>query len=97
MSDLIDRKNTIDVLQILADKMTDEGKTVMAQAISVLRDLSAEQETAKVEKKEKVYEGIDHMFAYETWGECGNCGEPVKQGANYCSWCGMKLDWSNDE
>ena len=39
MSDLIDRKNAIDVLQILADKMTDEGRTVMAQAISVLRDL----------------------------------------------------------
>ena len=41
MSDLIDRKNAIDVLQILADKMTDEGRTVMAQAISVLRDLSS--------------------------------------------------------
>lgn len=41
MSDLIDRKNAIAVLQILADKMTDEGRTVMAQAISALRDLSS--------------------------------------------------------
>ena len=61
------------------------------------RALTIEPELAKVEKQEKVYESSDHMFAYETLGECGNCGEPVKQGANYCSWCGMKLDWSNDE
>lgn len=30
MDDLIDRQNAIDVLEILADKMSDAGKTVMA-------------------------------------------------------------------
>ena len=39
MNDFIDRQNAIDVFEILADKMSDEGRTVMTQAISVLRDL----------------------------------------------------------
>ena len=47
MSDLIDRQNAIDVLEILADKMSDAGQTVMAQAVAVLKDLrSAEPEWA---------------------------------------------------
>lgn len=41
MSDLIDRQNAINVFEILSDKMTNEGKTMMAQAISVLMDLSS--------------------------------------------------------
>ena len=45
MSDLISRENAITVLEILADKMSDEGQTVMAQAVAVLKDLqSAEPE-----------------------------------------------------
>lgn len=45
MSDLIDRQNAIDVLEILVDKMSDEGQTVMEQAVAVLKDLhSAEPE-----------------------------------------------------
>lgn len=45
MSDLISRQNAIDVLELLADKMSDEGQTVMAQAVAVLKDLqSAEPE-----------------------------------------------------
>ena len=39
MSDLIDRQNAIDVLEILADKMSDAGQTVMAQAVAVLENL----------------------------------------------------------
>ena len=38
-SDLIDRNNAINVLEILSDKMTPSGKSVMAQAIAVLKDL----------------------------------------------------------
>ena len=34
MSDLISRQNAIDVFEILADKMSDAGKTVMAQAVA---------------------------------------------------------------
>jgi len=45
MSDLISRQNAIDVLELLADKMSDEGKIMMAQAVAVLKDLqSAEPE-----------------------------------------------------
>lgn len=50
MSDLISRQKAVNVCEILADKMTDEGRTVMAQAISVLRDLpSAEPEPEEFE------------------------------------------------
>ena len=43
MCDLIDRQNAIDVLEILSDKMSQEGQTVMAQAIAVLKDLRSEE------------------------------------------------------
>ena len=43
MSDLIDRQNAIDVLEILSDKMSDAGQTVMAQAVAVLKDLRSEE------------------------------------------------------
>ena len=39
MSDLIRRQDAIDVFEILADKMSDEGQTVMAQAVAVCQDL----------------------------------------------------------
>ena len=91
MSDLISRQDAIDIVHYYIES------GYKCDIFQELKDLpSAEPETAKVEKQEKVYESSDHMFAYETWGECGNCGEPVKQGANYCSWCGMKLDWDKD-
>ena len=92
MSDLISRKEMIRAVDSLGEDYMSYYKLLML----ICRLPSAEPETAKVEKQEKVYESSDHMFAYETWGECGNCGEPVKQGANYCSWCGMKLDWDKD-
>ena len=100
MSDLINRQNAIDALgeKPVGDTDWDLGcRNQWEWDTEILRTLpSAEPKTAKVEKQKKVYESSNHMFAYETWGECGNCGEPVKQGANYCSWCGMKLDWSNN-
>lgn len=39
MSDLIRRQDAIDVFEILADKMSDAGQTVMAQAVAVCKDL----------------------------------------------------------
>lgn len=39
MSDLISRQDAIDVFEILADKMSDGGQTVMAQAVAVCKDL----------------------------------------------------------
>lgn len=39
MSDLIRRQDAIDVFEILSDKMSEEGQTVMEQAIAVLKDL----------------------------------------------------------
>ena len=92
MSNLISRKEMIRAVDSLGEDYISYYKLLML----ICRLPSAEQETAKVKKQGKVYESSDHMFAYETWGECGNCGEPVKQGVNYCSWCGMKLDWDKD-
>lgn len=105
MSDLVDRQDAIDTIAKVDMQIYDGDSAVgkrfyltQEEMIAILESLpSTEPKTAKVEKQEKVYESSNHMFAYETWGECGNCGEPVKQGANYCSWCGMKLDWSRNE
>lgn len=47
MSDLIDRQRAINVLEILADKMSDAGKTVLAQAVAVLKDLQSEEPEPK--------------------------------------------------
>jgi len=65
MSDLIDRWNAIDVLEILADKMSDEGKTVMAQAVAVLKDLQSEEPERKKGKWQR-RKGSD------CW-ECSQC------------------------
>ena len=55
MDDLISRQKAINVFEILADKMTDEGQTVMEQAISVLRDLPfAEPERKWISITEKL-------------------------------------------
>lgn len=57
MSDLIDRQDAIDVLEILADKMSYAGKTVMAQAVAVLKDLrSAEPERKWIPVAERLPE-----------------------------------------
>ena len=99
MSDLIDRKNAIAVLQILADKMTDEGRTVMAQAISVLRDLSSaepEERTAKVVSDDVIITVNGYRYHYEEY-LCNACKKKVFSCDSYCSHCGAKLDWSGNE
>ncbi len=32
-----------------------------------------------------------------SFGECGACGAPVIKPDKFCSECGAKLDWSDDE
>lgn len=88
MSDLIDRKNAIDVLEILADKMSDEGQTVMSQAVAVLEYLqSAEPErTAKVEN-------IEDPAGMGAYGDCSECGAEVTEQYAYCPNCGCRLEW----
>lgn len=86
MSDLIDRKNAIDVLQILADKMTDEGRTVMAQAISVLRDLSS-AEPERTAKAKVNFKDENYFFG---WCECG---QYQSSQFPYCPACGCRLEW----
>lgn len=77
MGDLIDRQNAIDVLEILADKMSDEGKTVMAQAVAVLKDL----QSAEPERISMVWKPSKGRPAYEK-GIC-NCGY-VLSGSRCC-------------
>ena len=43
-NDLISRQDAIEALQIIADKMSEAGQTVMRDAIAIIQDLrSAEQ------------------------------------------------------
>ena len=94
MSDLIERQSAMNVFEILADKMTDEGRTVMAQAISVLRDLSSAkpEQTAKVENIHMEYASEGDFDIYEC-GDCENCGETVMRGDKFCHECGARLEW----
>ena len=99
MSDLISRQNAIDVFEILADKMSDAGKTVMAQAVAVLKDLqSAEpvERTAKVISDDVIITVNGYMYHYEEY-LCNACKKKVFRCDSYCSHCGAKLDWSWNE
>lgn len=92
MSDLISRQKAINVFEILADKMTDEGKTVMEQAVAVLKDLPS----AEPERKT----GEWRHLGDDEWC-CTNCGyvvstegsweHPKEQGKDYCEHCGADM------
>lgn len=62
MSDLIDRQNAIDVLEILADKMSDAGQTVMAQAVAVLKDLQPEEPERWIPVTEALPKDMDRLL-----------------------------------
>ena len=82
MSDLIERQDAIDVLELLADKMSDEGQTVMAQAVAVLKDL----QSAEPERKKGRWE-LFGMIYY-----CSECGHDYDQGGNnFCGNCGADM------
>ena len=99
MSDLISREVAINALNILSEKMTPEGQTVMEQAIAVLNDIYSAERTAKVETNFTfINDGtgiVNIAFPYK----CGNCGcwFRVDMEINYCPQCGAKLNWGNDE
>ena len=88
MSDLIDRQDAIDVLEILADKMSNEGQTVMAQAIAMLKDLHS----AEPERKKGEWKKIGHWGRHYRCNQCGNTldfnGINAGRGdANFCPNC----------
>ena len=87
MSDLISRQNAIDVLEILSEKMSEEGQTVMAQAVAVLKDLHSEEperkkgkwipvDSATVNGRCSVCGYESHLYENDVYGEhyCPNCG-----------------------
>ena len=86
MSDLIDRQNAIDVLEILSDKMSEKGQTVMAQAVAVLKDLHSAEPENRV--KVELNDGWFHCC------ECDYCTEHYSYNWNYCPSCGAKLWWN---
>ena len=90
--DLISRQNAIDVLEILSGKMSEEGQTVIAQAIAVLKDLYSEEPEERTAKVETVTAKNGH-----TWAQCSRCYQEVAKGFPYCAGCGAKLDWSGNE
>ena len=53
------------------------------------------ERTTRVECIAEVYKNeiVDHYLS----GICGICGESTYDRAKYCSECGAKLDWSDDE
>lgn len=88
MGDLIDRQNAIDVLELLADKMSDEGKTVMAQAVAVLKDLQPVEPERK--KGNWIVKEEDWRKQLE-WDECSECGFVTAKQYNFCPNCGADM------
>lgn len=96
MSNLIDRQNAIDVLELLADKMSDEGQTVMVQAVAVLKDLRSAEPERKRGKWVK-----EDLSGYFTPGgnsiyHCSECGYtegpwPHPRLTNFCPSCGADM------
>lgn len=92
MSDLISRQDAIDVLEILADKMSDEGQTVMAQVVAVLKDLRS-VEPERIAKVSNQIFNNSNPYTVGAWiGTC-ECGELVSYSSKYCHMCGAKLEW----
>ena len=93
MGDLIDRQNAIDVLEILADKMSDAGKTVMAQAVAVLKDLqSAEPERKKGKGIYDTERVMNNGGIYRKY-HCSECGQQIIGAVrNFCPYCGAEMN-----
>lgn len=83
--DLISRQDAIAVLSILADKMDSTGKTVMEQAVEVIRDLRSAQKTAK-----RIV-GCDRN-GMTMWYQCDMCHEPVDEKDTFCRGCGRRFE-----
>ena len=109
MNDLIERQDVLDVLRSLAfdykfqcgeNYGEDERQLTIinaGKAIDVIESLPSAnlERKAKVEYIAEVYRG--EVVDYYLRGMCGICGEYAYDNAKYCSECGAKLDWSNDE
>lgn len=59
------------------------------------KDINVPAKDAKMEEIAKVYH--EDIVSHFLCGMCGVCGETIYDHAKYCSECGAKLDWSNDE
>jgi hypothetical protein len=107
MSDLIERQKAIETLKeyevVESDNFTRTDPVSMMAVATIANCIEAivelpsvdTERIAKVEYIAEVYrcEVVDHYLR----GMCGICGEYAYDHANYCSECGAKLDWSNDE
>lgn len=62
---------------------SDSGEAI-AKAVEALKA----QEAVSVQKKQM------EMVGLRTWDwVCGNCGQTVLFGANFCPWCGRAVKW----
>lgn len=61
-----------------------------------VKDLKEHYEhPAKVEDIEEVYENVNEFDTrFYKKGDCGRCGETVKEGEKFCHECGAKLEWN---
>ena len=86
--DLISRKEMIRAVDNLGEDYISYYKLLL-----LIGRMPSACQTTKVEniRTEYISEGDFDACDY---GDCGNCGETVKQGTNYCSRCGMKLEWN---
>ena len=96
-TDTISRQDAIAVLSILADKMDSTGKTVMEQAVEVIRDLRSVQKTG-----EWMWVQYDANPEIGNW-HCSECRfmpsafNLARKHLNYCPNCGAYMKGEEDE
>ena len=101
MSDLIRRQDAIDAVFELSDKLANEMLFIDAIVDEIENLPSAESERIAKVVMHKYWLGVslnvvsEHTIGYE-W-ICENCKKKVVDGDDYCSHCGAKLIWGEDD
>ena len=103
MSELINRQDAIDAIQKRADEV-DSVYSAFWEGLKIAQDIV--EKVPSVEPKERTVKVIEHDASimdnrgYKYLRSeylCENCKKKVIGGEDYCSHCGAKLDWGENE
>ena len=86
--------NTRKLLEVLVHDATD---TNVGCKFDKDIDVPAKERTAKVVEHDASVTDTDGYKYHRSEYLCGACKKKVLSGDDYCSHCGVKLDWSDDE
>lgn len=93
---MIDREKVIAGLMMLADRKNDdtcEGLKCCKIAEDALALLKEQEAIEPIEIIDEKYPVGDHN-RYKGY-RCGNCKEDIPWDANYCLYCGRRVNWND--